>query len=89
MISIEPKRLNQIRRARGLGRPRLAKLSGLTERQIARLEGAISSNDGCTEDVLVRLASALQVQPDTLTGSEPLTTEDIPLARPSRGCGCC
>lgn len=89
MFSIQPDRLNQIRRARGLGRPRLAKLSGLTERQIARLEGAIVSNEKCTDDTILRLASALQVRPEALTSLAPVTSEDFLVVPQSRCCSRC
>ncbi|WP_435171685.1 helix-turn-helix transcriptional regulator [Falsirhodobacter sp. 1013] len=89
MTSIQPERLNQIRRARGLGRPRLAKLSGLTERQIARLEGAVPARDTCTEDTVLRLASALQVRPEALTSSTPITSEDFLVVPQARCCSRC
>jgi len=89
MLAILPERLNQIRRTRGLGRPRLAKLSGLTERQIARLEGAIASKENCTEDTVLRLASALQVRPETLTSSDPISDKDFMVVPQSRCCSRC
>ena len=88
MFTIQPKRLTEIRKARGVGRPRLAKLSGLTERQIARLEGAIPSKGIDTEDTILRLASALQVRPETLMSTEALTSEDF-LVPQSRCCSRC
>ena len=89
MFTIQPKRLTEIRKARGVGRPRLAKLSGLTERQIARLEGAIPSKGIDTEDTILRLASALQVRPETLTSTEALTSEDFLVVPQSRCCSRC
>lgn len=89
MFTIQPKRLTEIRKARGVGRPRLAKLSGLTERQIARLEGAIPSKGIDTEDTILRLASALQVRPETLMSTEALTSEDFLVVPQSRCCSRC
>lgn len=89
MFTIQPKRLTEIRKARGVGRPRLAKLSGLTERQIARLEGAIPSKGIHTEDTILRLASALQVRPETLMSTEALTSEDFLVVPQSRCCSRC
>ena len=89
MFTIQPKRLTEIRKARGVGRPRLAKLSGLTERQIARLECAIPSKGIDTEDTILRLASALQVRPETLMSTEALTSEDFLVVPQSRCCSRC
>lgn len=89
MSILQPKRLSEIRKARGVGRPRLAKLSGLTERQIARLEGAIPSKGTHSEDTILRLASALQVRPETLTGTEALKSEDFLVVPQSRCCSRC
>lgn len=89
MSTIQPKRLTEICKARSVGRPRLAKFSGLTERQIARLAGAIPSDGTHSEDTFLRLASALQVRPETLTGTEPLTSEDFLIIPQSRCCSRC
>lgn len=42
---LDPARLKTIRKARKIGRPKLARLAGMTERQIARLEGAARRAD--------------------------------------------
>ena len=89
LFTIQPQRLTMIRKARGVSRPRLAKLSGLTERQIARLEGAIPSEGTHFEDTILRLASALQVRPETLTDTEALTSEDFLIVPQSRCCSRC
>lgn len=89
MFAIQPKRLTEIRKARGVGRPRLAKLSGLAERRIARLEGAIPSEWAHTEDTILRLASALQVRPETLTSTDALTSKDFLVVPQSRCCSRC
>lgn len=64
MLSIQPDRLKTLRKSRGFGRTRLAKLSGVSERQIARLEGVLPAKGVMTEDLLLRLASALQTHPE-------------------------
>lgn len=89
MPIIHPERLTQIRRVRGLGRPRLAKLTGLTERQIARLEGAVASDGTCTEEIIQLLASVLEVRPELLTSPEELTVEDLLGTQHPRSCSCC
>ncbi len=80
--------LKTVRKARKIGRPRLARLAGLTERQIARLE--TSAQGAVPQDVLMRLSAALQVPVEALTGALPLIDEDlIPAAQSSCKNGCC
>lgn len=88
---IAPDRLNGVRRARKLGRSRLAKLTGMTERQLARLENAGPVAGDLTADTLNRLASALQVAPEILTGEAPLNEADMTQTLPVSTCrtGCC
>lgn len=87
MLTLQPDRLQDVRRARGIGRTKLAKLAGLTERQVARLEGALPMKGELTADVALRLVAALQVQPETLLGDQALTEAE--LAKPARSCSCC
>ena len=77
--------LKTVRKARKIGRPRLAKLTGLTERQIARFE----TGTGVPSGALAKLSAALQVPESVLTGEEPLADEDLMPA--AEGCtkGCC
>ncbi|SNT75397.1 helix-turn-helix domain-containing protein [Paracoccus seriniphilus] len=89
MLTILPERVQELRRARGLGRSKLAKLSGLTERQVARLEGALPWKGELTADMANRIAAALQVQPETLLGDQPLTEVDLAAAPRTRSCSCC
>ncbi|WP_417250648.1 helix-turn-helix domain-containing protein [Celeribacter sp.] len=89
MLSIPPERIQELRRARGFGRTKLAKLSGLTERQVARLEGALPWKGELTSDMTLRLAAALQVQPETLLGDEPLTELDMAAQQKTSSCSCC
>ena len=80
--------LKTLRKARKFGRPKLAKLAGLTERQIARFEGAAGGTHAATPDVISRLSAILQVPEETLTGSEVLTEYDLTTA-PKSSCSCC
>ena len=89
MLPIDSQVLKSVRKARKVGRPKLAKLTGLTERQISKLEGADISE--VPPEQMVRISSALQVSAVVLSGDEPVTGFDmIPLA--SKCCsikGCC
>lgn len=89
MMPIDAGVLKSVRKARKVGRRKLAKLTGLTERQISKLEGADVSE--VPPEQMVRISGALQVSAVVLSGEEPVTGFDmIPLA--SRCCtvkGCC
>lgn len=89
MLTILPERVQELRRARGLGRSKLAKLSGVTERQVARLEGALPWKGQLTPGMVQRIAAALQVQPETLLGDQPLTEFDMAAPPRSSSCSCC
>lgn len=58
-LTIDPQRLKTVRKARKLGRPKLAKLVSLTERQLTKLETAKTAT--LPEPAAVRLAAALQI----------------------------
>lgn len=90
-IHLDPDRLNSVRRARKLGRPKLAKLAGVTERQIARLEGSEPLSRELTHNLVARIAAALQIAPEVLTGEAPLTEADLSQASATPTCrtGCC
>lgn len=87
--TIDPLTLSTLLKARKFGRPRLAKLAGLTERVVARLEGAAPAKGEVSDEVLQRIAHALQVSPQMLSGKEALT--QIDLLPPVGTCrtGCC
>lgn len=89
MFEIQPERVQELRRARGISRSKLAKLSGVTERQIARLEGALQSKGAINAGMVQRIAAALQIQPETLLGDQPLTELDMAAAPQARSCSCC
>ena len=73
-MQIDAKYLFELRHARGLSRPQLAKKSNVSERQIRRLENPRPENrNGRTyAHTLDRLAKALRVEPGVLTGELPL-----------------
>ena len=72
-IQIDPERLHSLRQKKGLSRPQLAKQSGITERTIQRLEKEPQPSQKKT---LSRLAKALRVEPEVLTGELPLPESD-------------
>ena len=84
--AILPDRLKTIRKARKIGRPNLAKLAGLTERQLAKLE--TNTGLGLPGASLLRLADALNTTPLALTGELDLIDDDL---KPASSCrkGCC
>lgn len=83
-------RLKTIRKARKMGRGRLAKLSGLNERQIARIERGNVQESGVDSMQLEQISSALQVMLETLNGDIPLTDADLlPISTSVCRGGCC
>ena len=68
MYHIEPERLQSLRRKRNLSRARLAKLSGVSERTIQRLESSRQGDVTPRKVTLDRLAKAFQVEPKVLSG---------------------
>lgn len=89
MASIDTQILKTIRTSRKIGREKLAKLTGLTERQIAKLESAACPTD-VAETWIFRLSLALDVPEAVLTGEVPAS--DIhkqPLPAKACGSGCC
>ena len=71
---IDPERLKALRKSRNLSRDRLADAAQVSTRQIARIEGATESvtTRGTT---IERLAQALKVDPDVLSGDAPLPSD--------------
>lgn len=87
--TIQAERLKTIRKARKIGRAKLAKLSGLTERQVARMESA-APGAAISAALLAELSSSLQVAQQTLTGEIPMTEADLqPAANLICTSGCC
>lgn len=89
MTALKTKRISEIRKARNLSRPKLAKLMGVTERQVSRLEGALPWKGEFTEDMLLRLATALQVTPEFLLGYEPVSLLSAAPIEHGKSCSCC
>ena len=88
--TIDAEKLKTIRKARKLGRPKLAKLSGVTERQIARLEGAAPMREAVSVATIERISVALQVPAGTLTGALQIIDSDLePVSKAGGGCSCC
>ena len=71
-MKIDPERLHTLRKQKGFTRPQLEKRSGITVRTIQRLEKEPHRSQKTREDTLNRLAKALGVEPDVLTGELPL-----------------
>ena len=88
-ISYEPERLKLLRKARKIGRPKLAKLTGLTQRQLTRLETAPKA-DLMPVTTLHLIADALQVPEGVLTGDVEITDMDLmPATKSTCTSGCC
>ncbi len=86
--TVLPDRIKTIRKARKIGRTRLAKMTGLTERTLTKLETAKSAE--MTPDALDHLAHALQITPFVLTGELPLSYSDLePASAHTCTSGCC
>ena len=88
MIEIKSDRLKAIRKGRKVGRPKLAKLIGLTERKLAKIEAEASSV--LPRLTVAKLSNVLQVPELTLTGQLPLASEDLePVVKSQCTSGCC
>ncbi|MEP0961706.1 MAG: helix-turn-helix domain-containing protein [Roseobacter sp.] len=88
LVEIKSDRLKAIRKGRKIGRPKLAKLSGLTERKLAKVEAEATSM--IPHSTITKLSDALQVPVPALTGDFPLTESDLnPLDKPQCSSGCC
>ena len=87
-IAVEPVRIKTIRKARKIGRPKLAKLAGLSERQLAKLETSTATT--LDASLLERLSHALQVPLPTLTGEFEMVEDDLkPASTQKCTSGCC
>ncbi|WP_422050975.1 helix-turn-helix domain-containing protein [Shimia sp.] len=87
-LTIDPQRLKSVRKARKLGRPKLAKLTSLTERQLTKLETA-SKGAALPEATVIRIAGALGIPALALTGELPLIEDDLQPAAKTSSCSCC
>ena len=81
-------RLKAIRKGRKIGRPKLARQIGMTERQLIKLE--TSTTAMLSEGVVSRISETLQIPSMTLTGEFPLNEGDLqPVLNPKCTSGCC
>ena len=71
MAAIDPQRLHELRREQKLSRARLADRSKVSERTIQRLEDRTQSAMTPRRVTLERLANALRVEPEVLSGELP------------------
>ncbi|WP_424932182.1 helix-turn-helix domain-containing protein [Amaricoccus macauensis] len=89
-LQIDAEKLKTVRKARKIGRPKLGKLTGLTERQIARLEVTGATHGAISDETVERIAAALHVPPGVITGALPLTDDDlVPVTASTCKSGCC
>ena len=87
-VEIKTGRLKEIRKARKIGRPKLAKQVGITERQLAKIE--TSETAKISKNEISRLSHALQIPSMTLTGELQVTESDLqPIYKPHCTSGCC
>ena len=71
-MPIEPKRLTELRKHKGLNQTQLATRAKISPRQIARLESEASAGSTAREGTINNLAKALDVKPSVLTGEMPM-----------------
>ena len=87
-FEIKSERLKAVRKARKIGRPKLDKQVGITERQLFKIE--TSETVMLTENAVSKLCQALQINIKTLTGELPMLEKDLrPLQKPQCVSGCC
>ena len=87
--AIEALTLKTIRKARKLGRPRLVRLAGITERQLSKLESG-QGGQNLQPTTISKLATALAVPQGVLAGDMPMTDDDLtPMATSKCTSGCC
>ena len=82
-MKIDPESLRSLRQKKKLSRSRLSERSGIAVRTIQRLENEPQRCQKSREDTLNRLANALDVETDVLTGESPLPELDkLPASAP-------
>ncbi len=87
---IDSTRLKTIRKGRKIGRPKLAKLSGISERNLARIESGATTNLQLNTDDVAKLAAALNVPVEVLTGEFDVEASDFePVQKSTCTSGCC
>ena len=75
-MKIDSDRLRTIRKRKKLSRPDLERASGINMRTIQRLENEPDKSKSTREETVMRLAKALDVETDVLTGELPLPAPD-------------
>ena len=78
MTAIDPQRLHELRHGQNLSRARLAERSKVSERTIQRLEDRTQGAITPRKVTLERLANALRVEPEVLSG-------ELPSPQPTKG----
>ena len=73
-MTIDPKRLTELRKRKRLNRVQLAEKARLSQRQIARLENEVLPRSTARDRTVNNLANALDVEPGVLTGEMPMPT---------------
>ena len=87
-LQIKTGQLKAIRVARKIGRPKLAKQVGITERQLAKIEKSETAK--LSINAVSRISEALQISSMTLTGEFPVVESDLhPIEKPKCTTGCC
>lgn len=76
LMKIDPESLRSLRQKRKLSRSGLAERSGIAVRTIQRLENEPQRGQKSREDTVNRLADALDVEPEVLSGKSPLPEPD-------------
>ena len=84
-MKIDPESLRSLRKKKKLSRSRLAERSGIAVRTIQRLENEPQRCQKSREDTVNRLADALDVEPDVLSGISPLPKPDKKATSDPRG----
>ena len=87
-LQIKTGQLKSIRVARKIGRPKLAKQVGISERQLAKIEKSETAK--LSSNTVSRLSESLQISTMTLTGEFPVSESDLqPIKKPKCTTGCC
>ena len=87
-LQIKTGQLKSIRVARKIGRPKLAKQVGISERQLAKIEKSETAK--LSSNKVSRLSEALQITTMTLTGEYAVSESDLePIKKPKSTTGCC
>ena len=87
-LQIKTGQLKSIRVARKIGRPKLAKQVGISERQLAKIQK--SETTKLSSNTVSRQSEALQISTMTLTGEFPVSESDLqPIKKPKCTTGCC